>query len=96
MAEQKASKKFENAEALGSYKIAEDGQWHYYEVVMADRSASTITSDKKLTYLSKNQKGRAERGKTYAGRANKKTNLVNKRKNRANKKNDFRWGQHLS
>jgi len=63
---------------------------------MADRNASTIKSDKQLAYLSKNQKGRAERGKTFAGRANKKTNLVNKRKNRANKKNDFRWGQKFS
>ncbi len=96
MAEQKASKKFENAEAIGSYKVAEDGQWHYFEVVMADRNASTIVNDKQLSYLTKNQKGRAERGKTYAGKANKKTNLVNKRKSRAKKSTDFRWGQHFS
>ena len=96
MDELKSSQKFENAEAVGSYKVAEDGQWHYFEVVMADRDASTIKSDKKLSYLSKNQKGRAERGKTYAGRSNKKTNLVNKRKNKAKKKTDFRWGPNLS
>jgi large subunit ribosomal protein L15e len=83
MAEQKSSKRFENAEALGSYKVAEDGQWHYFEVVMADRNAPTIKSDKNLSYLTHNQQGRAERGKTFSGRANKENNKKNMRKHRA-------------
>lgn len=95
MAEQRASKKFENAEALGSYKVAEDGKMHYYEVVMADRNASTIVSDKNLSWLKAGHKGRAERGKTFAGRANKLTNLKNKRKGRVKKAEDFRWGPNL-
>ncbi len=92
MAEQKASKKFENAEALGSYKVAEDGQWHYFEVVLADRTASTIVSDKNLKWLVKGQKGRAERGKTFAGRVNRLTNLKNKRKSRYKESLDHRFG----
>lgn len=92
MAEIKASKYFENAEALGSYKIAEDGKWHYYEVVMADRNASAVLADKNLKWLSEGHKGRAERGKTFAGRVNKLTNLKNKRKIRAKKALDRTFG----
>lgn len=88
MAEQKASKKFENAEVLGSYKIAEDGRSHYYEIILADRVASTIGSDRKLVFLIKGQKGRAERGKTFAGGTSKEDNKKDKRKKiRKKKKN---------
>lgn len=92
MAEQKASKKFENCEAIGSYKIAEDGKWHYFEVVLADRTASTIINDKQLSFLSHGQKGRAERGKTFAGAVNRSTNLKNKKKGVKKKALDFRFG----
>jgi len=91
MAEEKASKHFENAEVIGSYKVGEDGTKHYYEVVLADRTASTIINDKNLSWLAY-QQGRAERGKTYAGGSNKLTNLKNKRKIRAKKALDHRFG----
>jgi large subunit ribosomal protein L15e len=81
MAEQRASKKFENAEVLGSYKIAEDGQKHYFEIILLDSNAKTIRKDKKLKWMVfGKQKGRAERGKTFAGRVNKEKNVKNKRK----------------
>ena len=81
MAEQRSSKTYENAEVLGSYKIAEDGQKHYFEVILADRDAKTIRTDKKLKWLVYGkQKGRAERGKTSATRVNKEKNVKNKRK----------------
>ena len=83
MAEEKASKKFENTEVIGSYKIAEDGKSHYYEIVLVDRDSKVIAKDKELKYLKTGQKGRAERGKTIAGKVNKKTN---KKKNRKKKK----------
>jgi large subunit ribosomal protein L15e len=86
MAEERVSKKFENAEVLGSYKIAEDGRSHYFEVVMADREAARVGSDKKLVFLFKGQQGRAERGKTFAGRVNKEENKKTKRKKIAKKK----------
>ncbi|MEK6959372.1 MAG: 50S ribosomal protein L15e [archaeon] len=92
MAEQKASRHFDNAEALGAYKIAEDGKWHYYEVVLADRTASTITSDKELGFLAHGQQGRAERGKTAFGRANKLENMRNKRKHDYKKSLDHKFG----
>lgn len=92
MAEEKASKKFENAEVLGSYKIAEDGKKHYYEVVLADRNAPSILADKNLKWLVAGQQGRAERGKTFAGRANKWANLKNTRKRRRKKAMDRRHG----
>ena len=92
MAEQKASKYYENAEALGSYKIAEDGRWHYFEVVLADRNAPAILADKNLKFLAKGQSGRAERGKTYATGGNKLTNLKNKKKIRAKKRLEHRFG----
>jgi len=74
MAEEKASKKFENMEVIGSYKIAEDGKSHYYEIVLADRDSKVIAKDKELKYLKKGQQGRAERGKTKSGKVNKKEN----------------------
>ena len=83
MAEEKASKKFENTEVIGSYKIAEDGKSHYYEIVLVDRDSKVIAKDKELKYLKTGQKGRAERGKTIAGKVNKKTK---KKKNRKKKK----------
>ena len=92
MAEQKASKYHENAEALGSYKIAEDGKWHYFEVVLADRTNPSVLADKNLKYLAQGHQGRAERGKTYATGANKITNLKNKKKIRAKKALERRFG----
>ncbi len=82
MAEERASKKFENMEVIGSYKIAEDGRKHYFEIILADRDSSVINKDKELKYLSKGQKGRAERGKTFAGKVNKETNkkVIRKKK----------------
>ncbi|MDD4251096.1 MAG: 50S ribosomal protein L15e [Candidatus ainarchaeum sp.] len=80
IAEQRASKKFENAETIGSYKVAEDGRSHYYEVVLVDRLASTIVNDKELSFLVIGQQGRAERGKTFAGGTSKDDNKSNKRK----------------
>jgi large subunit ribosomal protein L15e len=88
IAEERASKKFENAEVIGSYKIAEDGRSHYFEVILVDRLASTIINDDDLSYLIIGQKGRAERGKTFSGRVNKEDNKANKRKKvRKKKKN---------
>ncbi|MBT4870045.1 MAG: 50S ribosomal protein L15e [Candidatus Diapherotrites archaeon] len=86
MAEEKASKKFENTEVIGSYKIAEDGKSHYYEIVLADRDSSVIAKDKELAFLKTGQKGRAERGKTLAGKVNKETNKKKNRKYRKKNK----------
>ncbi|MAG22263.1 MAG: 50S ribosomal protein L15e [Candidatus Diapherotrites archaeon] len=69
IAEQRASRKYENCEVLNSYKIGADGKHHYYEVILVDTSAPEIKSDKDLNWLcEKTQKGRAERGLTSAGK----------------------------
>jgi large subunit ribosomal protein L15e len=92
IAEERASKRFENAEVLGSYKIAEDGMKHYYEVVLADRDAPGVLADKNLKWINHGQKGRAERGKTFFGRVNKRANLANTRKRRRKQAMDHTHG----
>jgi large subunit ribosomal protein L15e len=85
MAEEKASKKYENCEVLGSYKVAEDGRSHFYEIVLADRTNPAVKNDKNMKFLAKNQQGRAERGKTKAGKVNKEENKKTKAKKRKKK-----------
>lgn len=62
IAEQKANRKYPNCEVLGSYLIADDGQYKFFEVVLADRENKASMSS------TTNVKGRAFRGLTSAGR----------------------------
>ncbi len=94
IAEERASKKYENAEVIGSYKIAEDGRTHYFEVIMADRVAVTIENDKELSFLTVGQQGRAERGKTFSGKVNKIENKKNSIKRK--RKKDIRYKNNRS
>jgi hypothetical protein len=59
---------------------------------MADRNSGVVLADKNLKYLVFGQQGRAERGKTFAGRANKEFNKINMRKHRAKKALDRHYG----
>ena len=69
IAEQKAARKFPNFEVLNSYWVGEDGQSKYFEVILVDFSAPEILSDKQLSWTATGKHyGRAERGKTSAGR----------------------------
>jgi len=69
MAEQRASRKYKNCEVLNSYYIGEDGKDHYYEVILVDKAAPEIKSDKDINWIAdKNQKGRAFRGLTSRGK----------------------------
>jgi len=69
IAEQRAAKKYKNLEVLNSYKVGEDGQHHYYEVILFDPSNPHIKSDKELSKLcSRKHKGRAFRGLTSAAK----------------------------
>jgi large subunit ribosomal protein L15e len=69
MSEQKASKRYPNLEVLNSYWIAEDGKSKYYEIILISPTAPEIKSDKQLKWVAeKGHKGRAERGKTSAGK----------------------------
>ncbi|AAY80009.1 50S ribosomal protein L15e [Sulfolobus acidocaldarius] len=68
IAEERAARKFPNLEVLGSYYVAEDGMYKYYEVIMVDYSHPVIRSDPELKWLqdSVNRK-RVFRGLTSAG-----------------------------
>ncbi|HOX34882.1 MAG TPA: 50S ribosomal protein L15e [Methanoregulaceae archaeon] len=69
IAEERAAKKFPNMEVLNSYWVGQDGKLKYYEVILVDGHHPSIKSDRKLAWIGKNtHRGRAERGKTAAGR----------------------------
>jgi large subunit ribosomal protein L15e len=69
IAEERASKRFPNMEVLNSYWVGQDGKLKYYEVILVDGSHPSVRSDKNLAWVANStHRGRAERGKTAAGR----------------------------
>ena len=69
LAEERAARKYPNAEVLNSYWVGEDGKYKWYEIIMVDRSHPAIKSDKNLSWLTApSSKRRVFRGKTSAGR----------------------------
>lgn len=69
VAEERANRKFKNLEVLNSYKIAKDGLYYWFEVILVDPNHSVIKKDKNIKWITENQhKGRAFRGLTSAGR----------------------------
>jgi large subunit ribosomal protein L15e len=67
IAEERAARKFPNMEVLGSYWVASDGRFSWYEVILVDPHHPAIISDKDLSWITK-QRGRVFRGLTPAGR----------------------------
>ncbi|MFH1589598.1 MAG: 50S ribosomal protein L15e [archaeon] len=67
VAEERANKKYVNCEVLNSYKVAQDGIYAWYEIILVDRFHPQILSDKQLKWVTFNQ-GRVNRGLTSAGR----------------------------
>lgn len=68
IAEERANKKFKNLEVLGSYYLAEDGKYYWYEIIMVDPESPSIKADKRISWISKSGRGRTFRGVTSAGR----------------------------
>ena len=68
IAEQKVSRKFSNMEVLNSYQVGKDGMNYFFEVILVDRVAPEIKSDKQLGAFVKAPKRRALRGVSSAGR----------------------------
>jgi len=67
--EERANKRFVNCEVIGSYNVAKDGRYAYYEVILADKNHPSIKKDKDLKWISESQHtGRVYRGLTSAGR----------------------------
>ncbi|OPY45306.1 MAG: 50S ribosomal protein L15e [Methanoregulaceae archaeon PtaU1.Bin222] len=68
IAEERASRRYPNMEALNSYWVGQDGRQKWYEVIMVDGNHPAIRSDSQLAWMSDPvHRGRAERGKTSAG-----------------------------
>ena len=53
IAEQRAAVKYPNCEVLNSYWIGKDGMHFFYEVIMVDRAAPEIKTDKQLSFVTK-------------------------------------------
>ncbi|PSH02467.1 MAG: 50S ribosomal protein L15e [Nanohaloarchaea archaeon QH_8_44_6] len=70
IAEQRASKKYENLEVLNSYWVAEDGNHKWHEVIMVDPDEPTIQSDDDINWIA-DQRNRVERGKTPEAKKNR-------------------------
>ncbi|MBC7128345.1 MAG: 50S ribosomal protein L15e [Thermoplasmatales archaeon] len=67
IAEERVARKYPNMEVLNSYWVGKDGKYHYYEVILVDRSHPVIKSDNKINWIC-DERGRAFRGKTSAGK----------------------------
>ena len=75
IAEERANRKFVNCEVLGSYEIAKDGQYYYFEVILGDRELlKKYPETKYLEYT----RGKVFRGLTSAGK--KSRGLIGKGK----------------
>ncbi len=69
IAQERAAKEFPNLRALNGYWVGEDGQSKWYEVILVDPNHPAIMSDKNVGWIGdENQKGRAQRGLTSAGK----------------------------
>lgn len=67
VAEERANKLHKNCEVMNSYKIAEDGKYYWYEIIMVDRYHPAILSDRQMAQVA-TDRARVFRGKTSAGR----------------------------
>lgn len=77
IAEERTARKFPNLEVLNSYKIGEDGKYHYFEIILIDPNHSSIQNDPDLNWITDpSQKGRVHRGLTSSG---KKSRGLNKK-----------------
>jgi large subunit ribosomal protein L15e len=67
IAEEKAAREYHNCEVVGSYYVAQDGKYRWFEVIMVDRTHPQVIADKNLIGIAA-QRNRAGRGLTSAGR----------------------------
>lgn len=67
IAETRVARKFSNMEVLNSYQVGKDGMNYFFEVILINRVAPEIKSDKQLGEFVKAPKKRALRGISSAG-----------------------------
>jgi large subunit ribosomal protein L15e len=69
IAEQRAGKKFHNMEVLNSYKLAKDGKYYFFEVILVDPQRPEIQNDRTINWICRPEHhGRVFRGLTSAGK----------------------------
>lgn len=69
IAEEKAWRKFRNMEVLNSYLAGEDGQYEYYEVILADPSSSAVAFGKDSRWMADpSNRHRVLKGLTSSGK----------------------------
>jgi len=70
--EERVSRKFPNLRVLNSYWVGEDGSQKWFEVILIDPEHPAIQNDDDLSWICDDtHDGRAFRGKTAAGQANR-------------------------
>lgn len=69
ISEERVARKYPNLEVLNSYKVGEDGQHQYYEVILLDPNHPSIQKDPDFEWItSPSQKGRVHRGLTSSSK----------------------------
>lgn len=69
IAEQRAQKHFPNLEVLNSYKLAKDGKYYFFEVILVDYSKPEIINDRTINWIcKKTNQNRVYRGLTSAAK----------------------------
>ncbi|NLX50365.1 MAG: 50S ribosomal protein L15e [Methanospirillum sp.] len=69
IAEERASRRYPNMEVLNSYWVGQDGRQKWFEVILVDGHHPAVLADPSLAWIGDPvHRGRAERGKTSAGR----------------------------
>jgi large subunit ribosomal protein L15e len=72
ISEERASRKYPNMRVLASYWVGEDGSQKWHEIILVDPEHPAIENDDDLNWIcSDDQKGRAFRGLTNAGKSNR-------------------------
>ena len=65
VAEERANRKYKNCEVIGSYQVAKDGKYYYFEIILGDRELlKKYPQTKHFDHV----KGKVFRGLTSSGR----------------------------
>ncbi|MBN1169455.1 50S ribosomal protein L15e [Candidatus Micrarchaeota archaeon] len=90
IAEQRANRKYTNLEVLNSYWVGEDGNYKFFEVLLADASKPTVNVSSVV------RQGKAFRGLTSAGnsRARKRKTKNKKRRRDARQNKPYKFEEY--
>ncbi len=76
IAQHRVSTAYVNLEVLNSYKVAEDGKYLWYEIILVDPHSPSIRNDSIMKQFAQSPRARAERGVTMADKRGR--GLLNK------------------